>query len=105
MAVYWTLVQYEVNRALDQMWSRDSAGDRPSAPAAAGGEILYDKIQGLAPKSDAQRSLQGQALSMAMDIGKTRWLMYGCQFACLRPVGFRRNLSDPGDVHALYRGD
>ena len=33
-------------------------------------------MQGLSPKNDTQRSLQGQALSMAMDLGKTRWLMY-----------------------------
>jgi hypothetical protein len=46
------------------------------APPSAGGEILYDKIQGLSAKNDTQRSLQGQALSMAMDLGKTRWLMY-----------------------------
>jgi len=48
----------------------------PSAPPAAGGEILYEKIQGLSPQNDAQRSLQGQALSIAVDLAKTRWLMY-----------------------------
>lgn len=65
-----------VSRVLDQMWSEDRTSASASAPLAAGGEILYDKIQGLAPKNDAQRSLQGQALSIAMDIGKTRLLMY-----------------------------
>jgi hypothetical protein len=61
-----------VARILDQMWSSASL----SVPTAAGGEILYEKIQGLSPKNDTQRSLQGQALSMAVDLGKTRWLMY-----------------------------
>jgi hypothetical protein len=66
------LLRGAVARVLDQMWSSASL----SVPTAAGGEILYDKIQGLSPKNDTQRSLQGQALSMAMDLGKTRWLMY-----------------------------
>jgi hypothetical protein len=66
------LLRGAVARVLDQMWSSASL----SVPTAAGGEILYEKIQGLSPKNDTQRSLQGQALSMAMDLGKTRWLMY-----------------------------
>jgi hypothetical protein len=67
------LLRDAVVRALDQMWSKDSTG---ALPTPAGGEILYEKIQGLAPKNDTQRSLQGQALNIAMDLGKTRWLMY-----------------------------
>ena len=63
-----------VVRILDQMWSKDGAS--PAVPSAAGGEILYEKIQGLSPKNDAQRSLQSQALSIAVDIGKMRYLMY-----------------------------
>src|SRR4029434_6094205 len=66
------LLRGAVARILDQMWSSASL----SVPTAAGGEILYEKIQGLSPENDTQRSLQGQALSMAVDLGKTRWLMY-----------------------------
>jgi Protein of unknown function (DUF4239) len=66
------LLRGAVARVLDQMWSSASL----SVPTATGGEILYEKIQGLSPKNDTQRSLQGQALSMAVDLGKTRWLMY-----------------------------
>ena len=66
------LLRGAVARVLDQIWSSASL----SVPTAAGGEILYEKIQGLSPKNDTQRSLQGQALSMAVDLGKTRWLMY-----------------------------
>ena len=58
---------------LDQMWSEDGT---PEAPPAAGGEILYDKVAGLSPKNDTERSLQGHALSITMDVGKARWLMY-----------------------------
>ena len=70
------LLRGAVSRMLDQMWSKDGTGASSQAPTSAGGEILYEKIQGLAPKNDSQRSLQGQALNIAVDIGKTRWLMY-----------------------------
>jgi hypothetical protein len=43
--------------------------------SSANGEILYDKIQGLSPKDDAQRSIQAQALSIMMALGQTRWLV------------------------------
>ena len=68
------LLRGAVARVLDQMWSKD--GTPQSSPSSAGGEILYDRIQGLSPKNDTQRSLQSQALSLAVDIAKTRWLMY-----------------------------
>ena len=66
-------------RIVDQMWPKDGASASPAPPSAAGGEILYEKIQGLSPKNDTQRSLQGQAQSIAVDIGKTRYLMYAQQ--------------------------
>ena len=65
------LLRGAVVRILDQMWSKDGAMTAPS-----GGEILYEKIQGLSPKNDTQRSIQSQALSIVVDVGKTRWLMY-----------------------------
>jgi hypothetical protein len=65
-----------VIRSLDGMWSKDRTSSSPMAPASAGGEALYDKIQGLSPKNDAQRAFQGQAFSMAISLGQTRWLMY-----------------------------
>jgi hypothetical protein len=57
-----------------QLWLKDDSF--PVVTAPAGGGIVYEKIQGFAPKDDTQRSLQGQALSIAVDLGKTRWLMY-----------------------------
>lgn len=70
------LLRGAVARALDQMWFKDGTGSAPATPTSAGGEILYDKIQTLSSKNELQRSLQAQATSIAMDIGKTRWLMY-----------------------------
>jgi hypothetical protein len=50
-----------------------------SVPSQSGssskGEVLYDQIQGLSPKDDAQRSMQAQALSIMVGVGQTRWLL------------------------------
>jgi hypothetical protein len=70
------LLRGVVVRSLDGMWSKDRTSSSPMAPASAAGESLYDKIQGLSPKNDAQRAFQGQAFSMAISLGQTRWLMY-----------------------------
>jgi hypothetical protein len=52
------------------------AGDGPfQFGMSANGEILYDKIQGLSPKDDAQRSIQAQALTIMMALGQTRLLL------------------------------
>ena len=39
-------------------------------------EALYDKIEAASPQSDAQRSMQGQALTLAADVGRTRLLLF-----------------------------
>jgi len=39
-------------------------------------EGLLDQIQELSPKNDAQRSLQTQALALAVQTGQIRWLMF-----------------------------
>jgi len=71
------LLRVAVVRSLDQTWPKGgaSASGLPP-PASASAETLYGKIQGLSPKDGAQRSLQSQALSIALDLRKTRWLMY-----------------------------
>ena len=70
------LLRDSVLRALDQLWSKDRTSAAPKASPSAGSEILYDKMQRLSPKNDTQRALRGQASSIAMDLGKTRWLMF-----------------------------
>lgn len=40
------------------------------------GDRLIDKIQNLSPKDDNQSTLKAQALSMAFQLGQTRWLMF-----------------------------
>src|SRR5438132_1261431 len=71
-----SLLRHAVNAMLDRMSAAD--GDRPTrlGPWGANAEIIYDKIQELSPQSEAQRSLQGQALKMISDLGHTRWLLF-----------------------------
>jgi hypothetical protein len=59
----------------DQMWPRDHSEYSSLEPSTIGSAI-YDSIQRLSPKDDAQRSLQVRALSYAHSLGQTRWLMY-----------------------------
>jgi Protein of unknown function (DUF4239) len=70
------LLHSAVAHTLEMLWPKDRRQHPQMEPTAAGGEILYDKIQELSPKDDAQRSLQAQALNMAIDLGKMRWLMF-----------------------------
>jgi hypothetical protein len=52
--------------------------DRPGTidRKASSVEALFDDIQHLAPHSGAQRFLQSQALTMALDLGRTRVLLF-----------------------------
>jgi hypothetical protein len=70
------LLHGAVTRTLELLWPQDSQRNPQMTPTAAGGEIILDKIQELSPKNDIQRSLQAQAVNMAIDLGKTRWLMF-----------------------------
>jgi hypothetical protein len=49
-------------------------------------EDLYDKIQELAPKTEAQRQMQAQALRIAMDTGQARWQLYTRTDSSIPPV-------------------
>jgi hypothetical protein len=69
------LLRSAVSRLLDAMWPQGRPGNSGAVPAPSGGEIIYDKIQELSPTNNAQRFLQNQALSIAIDLAKTRWLM------------------------------
>jgi len=63
-------------RILDQLWGRDTSSAFLNTPVSAASEDLYNRIQALSPQTNAQRALQGQALNIVMDTGRTRWLMY-----------------------------
>src|SRR5882724_2399352 len=65
-----------VVRALDQMWSKEHTGLSQMGPSSTRSEVLYDKIQALSPKDEAQRSIRSQAVNIVIGLGQTRWLMY-----------------------------
>lgn len=71
-----SLLRGAVARALDQLWSKEDTGTSRLTPSSAGGEVLYEKIGGLLPQNEAQRSLHGQAVRIVLEIAKTRWLMH-----------------------------
>lgn len=72
-------IRVELKAAIAQLLARL----RPNSGAAQGvigtstrREVIFDKIQELTPRTDAQRSLQAQAESTAISLGQTRWLLF-----------------------------
>jgi len=59
-------------RMIDQIWSTNGG----PLPSQAGGEVLFDRLQQLVPKSEEQRSIQAQAESIMMNTAQTRWLLF-----------------------------
>jgi hypothetical protein len=64
-----------VIRIGERVWPKDGSAPSGIEPAY-GNESVYDQIQQLSPKDDAQRATQAQALSIASGLLQTRWLMY-----------------------------
>jgi len=68
-------LERSIQRHLELLWpERDSRRPTPQSVNPTG-EAVLDKIQQLSPKDDRQRSLQAQALSLALQTGQTRSLM------------------------------
>jgi hypothetical protein len=65
-----------VSDSLNQIWSSGNDGSSQVQPKSTSAEAVFDKIQLLSPKDDAQRALQANALNIAMSVGEIRWLMY-----------------------------
>jgi hypothetical protein len=69
-------MQKTVASQIEVLWPRQDTDEGAHRPPALAGEAIIDKIQGLSPKDDRQRSLQSQALSLAIQLGQTRMLVY-----------------------------
>src|SRR6266404_3737940 len=69
------LLRDVVARMVDRMWVERS-GYSESKRIVTGGEVMYDKIQELSPRDEAQRLLKTQALNLVLALSQTRWLMF-----------------------------
>jgi len=68
-----------LRRAIADMVGTDRAKnhlEQLDQAAPVGREVLFDKIQNLVPHTDAQRNVQAQAASLAINLGQTRWLLF-----------------------------
>jgi hypothetical protein len=73
------LLGQAVAAAHDQIWTADRVEAVNIDPSKTRYEAnrFASALEGLAPKSDAQRHLQAQALQLSQTIGETRSLMFG----------------------------
>jgi Protein of unknown function (DUF4239) len=69
------ILRSAVAELIEETWPSNRPGRPMSEPSASHSEILFDKIQELAPATDTQRMLQNRALTLAVDIGQMRWLL------------------------------
>jgi hypothetical protein len=71
----------------ERTWRRDEQGNKHFDPAAVSGEAIWDKIQELTPANEHQQALRTQALSLAVQLGRIRWLMFEQKSSALpRPL-------------------
>jgi hypothetical protein len=69
------LLRSTVASVVDRVWPEGASRRAQLEPNAAGGDILYEKILELSPKDDTQRTLKAQALNIALELVRTRWMM------------------------------
>jgi hypothetical protein len=96
-AVLRTTVASLVERA----WQHSGQGKKRFDPAVSGGEVIWEKIQELKPANENQQSLRTQALGLAIQLGRLRWLMFEQKSSALPPAV----AGDPGCLAhlALYQ--
>ena len=71
-----SLLQRSVAGTVERIWPTEGAKRVTIDPGASPIEAVYDKIEALSPQSEAQRSMQSQALILAADMGRTRLLLF-----------------------------
>jgi hypothetical protein len=65
-----------VARMIDQVWAQDRSTPGANLAAAQPLGAVYDKVQELEPRTDAQRTLQSQAESIIVNLGQERLLLF-----------------------------
>jgi len=70
------LLRSAVANALGSMELKQNVAPAHLAVSTRDTDSIFEKIQGLLPKDDRQRSLRADALSTLREIRRTRWLIY-----------------------------
>lgn len=84
------MLRTSVADMLDRTWPEEGSRSgqlEPQAGSEGRYEGRYEKIQELAPKNDAQRALQAQALKVGTDIAQGRWVLFAQKGSSI-PVPF-----------------
>lgn len=68
------LLRGVIINGLNRVWPQEEA-QASGRPKFTDAEAFVDSVQALLPKDDTQRALKAQAVSMAIALGQTRWLM------------------------------
>jgi len=69
-------LQRSVAETIDRFWPAEGAKPLAIDPGTSPVEALFDKIDALTPQNDNQRALRSQAETMALDVGRTRLLLF-----------------------------
>jgi hypothetical protein len=70
------LLRSEVIHIIERLWPEQMSQMAQLAPTVGRSDDLYNAIEGLASNDDRQRLLRSDALSLATEIGQSRWLMF-----------------------------
>jgi hypothetical protein len=70
------LLRRSLTAAIERFWPANGVQPAGFEPTVSPIESLYDKIEELSPQTEAQRSLQAQALKVTTDLGHTRFLLF-----------------------------
>jgi hypothetical protein len=70
------LLRKSAVQKLELMWPKGIKKFGQWQPTSLESDEMYYSIQALSPTSEAQRAAKAQALSLLMDVGQTRWLMF-----------------------------
>lgn len=62
--------------AVDRVWPKESSQAYQLRPKDDGSTYFYEQVQLLTPKTDEQRIIKGQLMSLAVSLRETYWLLY-----------------------------
>ncbi|MBV8773452.1 MAG: DUF4239 domain-containing protein [Deltaproteobacteria bacterium] len=68
------MLRTALTRMIDQVWSNDTK--RGTVLPQTGMDVVFDKLQELVPRTDAQHMLQSQAESIMINFGQERSLLF-----------------------------